>query len=184
MKTIKDDIGSYEIPTTNPIDIATTDAIYLNLFHNESNVNGATWKVSLNAITETGHRHMYFAGVLNRFEPARWFRNIPTQYREKSFYQDWLNIRNQLKKTNETGFDVKPTAGFFYSKEIGHESPFNTAYAYMWKEADKNPYVGVRFWDYTCLVELDVNEYKTGNGPDFTAVVKQKSQKGMIDGWS
>ena len=183
MKTIKDDIGTYEIPTNNPIDIANTEAIYLNLFHNEGKVNGATWKVSLNAVDETGHRTMYFAGLLNTFEPARWLRNIKTEYREKSFYQDWLIVRNQLKKEATGSFDVKPTAGFFYSKDLGHDSPFNTAYAYMWKDADKNPFVGIRFWDYSCFTELEVNDYKTGNGPDYTAVIKQKS-KGMIDGWS
>ena len=185
MKTIKDDIGSYEIPTTNPIDIENKEAIYLNLFNNEGNVNGAAWKVSLNAIDETGHRYVYCAGVLNKFEPARWFRNIPTEYREKSFYQDWLAARTILRNANEVGFDVKPTAGFFYCQDVGHDSPYNTAYAYMWKEKDKNPRVGVRFWDYTCCAELTVNEYKKGRGPGWTSVVKQKAPKGgMIDGWS
>jgi hypothetical protein len=44
--------------------------------------------------------------------------------------------------------------------------------------------VGIRFWDFFWFGELAVNEYKKGNGPDYTTIIIERPKKGMIDGWS
>lgn len=183
MISVTDNIGTYEVPTNNPINYDDADAIYINLFHNEGAINSNEWKVGINVLERDGSRETYFAGLLNTFEPARWFRNIPKAYRDFAFYRDFLELRKNLKHEGFS-FDVRPTAGFFYSKTLGHDSPFNTAYAYMWKEKDQLPYVGIRFWDLTWVGQLDVNQYQKGKGPAFTAIIKEKKSKGMIDGWA
>lgn len=180
MLKITDTIGTYEIPQ-NPYELMKANSIYLNLFHNEGQKNSNEWKVTMSVYDENGSRETYTAGILNTFEPARWFRNIPQQYREYDFYQDFLKFRAGLKGLP---LEKKPSAGFFYSNSIGHESPFNTAYAYMFKEKDELPYVGIRFWDFYWSGELAVNQYKKGNGPDYTTIIVEKPKKGMIDGWA
>jgi hypothetical protein len=183
MITIKDMMGTYEIPTNNPIDYDAANAIYINLFHNEGAINASEWKVGINVMRDNGSRDTYFAAMLNHFEPARWFRNIPVEYREKPFYRDFLHLRKEIKDQG-IHCEVKPTAGFFYSAELGHDSPFNTAYAYMFMEKDAFPKVGIRFWDFTWFGDLEINQYRKGKGPLYTAVIKQRQSKGMIDGWS
>lgn len=180
MKNITDTIGTYQIPE-NPYELIKANSIYLNLFHNEGQKNSNEWKVTMSVYDENGSRETYTAGILNTFEPARWFRNIEPQYREFDFYQDFLKFRADLKGV---AMDKKPSAGFFYSNTIGHESPFNTAYAYMFKQKDELPMVGIRFWDFYWFGELGVNQYKKGKGPDYTAIITEKPKKGMINGWS
>jgi len=177
---ITDAIGTYEAPE-NPIGLMDAQSIYINLFHNKNQKNSNEWKVTLSVYDENGTRETYTAGILNKFEPARWFRNIPQQYREKDFYQDFLKHRHELR-----GFamDKASSAGFFYSNSLGHDSPFNTAYAYMHKEKDHIPMVGIRLWDFYWFGELPENQYKTGNGPDYSAIIIEKPKKGMIDGWA
>lgn len=183
MIEVTDIMGTYEVPTNNPIKYDEADAIYINLFHNEGAINSNEWKVGINVLSSDGERDTYFAGVLNKFEPARWFRNIPEQYREFSFYQDFLKLRQAIKHEG-INCEVKPTAGFFYSSTLGHDCPFNTAYAYMFIEKDTLPKVGIRFWDFTWFGDLEVNQYRKGKAPAYTAIIKEKKSKGMIDGWS
>jgi hypothetical protein len=180
MKKITDTIGTYDIPE-NPYDLMNSNSIYLNLFHNKEQSNSNKWKVTLTTYDDHGSRETYTAGILNTFEPARWFRNIPQQYREFDFYQDFLKFRSELKGMS---MEKKPSAGFFYSNTLGHDSPFNTAYAYMFKETDQLPMVGIRFWDFYWFGELGVNDYKKGNGPDYTVTITERPKKGMIDGWA
>lgn len=183
MKTVTDQMGTYQIPDTNVLDYDDANAIYINLFSNDGAINSNQYKVNINVMKENGERDTYFAGVLNKFEPARWFRNIDEAHREFDFYQDFLKLRSVIKHEG-VNLDIKPTAGFFYDKALGHDSPFNTAYAYLFQEKDCLPSVGIRFWDFTWFGDLSVNEYRKGNGPTHTAVIKEPKSKGMINGWA
>jgi hypothetical protein len=181
MKQITDEIGTYDIPT-NQYDFDNANAIYLNVFHNEGQINSNEWKVCLNVYYENGNRETFTAGIINKFEPARWLRSIPQDYREFAFYRDFLEWRNQAKKL-EVKWDKKASAGFFYSNSLGHDSPFNTAYAYIVKQEEQDPIVGIRFWDYTYFGQVPVNKFLKGKGPKWTLVLKEPKKKGMIDGW-
>ena len=179
---ITDAMGTYNAPK-NVYDFMNANSIYVNLFHNKGQKNSNEWKVTLSVYNENGTRETFTAGILNTFEPARWFRNIDEEHREFDFYQQFLHFRAQLKKSG-VAFTKKPSAGFFYSNDNGHDSPFNAAYAYMFIEEGELPMVGIRFYDFYWFGELGENEFKKGNGPDYTAIITEKKKKGMINGWA
>lgn len=181
-KTIKDAIGVYELKTTlKPIDEENASAIYLNVFDNGEVENSARWKVNLTFEMKDGTRREFVASILNHFEPARWFDSakIADEWKEKSFYRDVLVARNELKKA-EISFDKKFSAGFFHESVKGttNKKPnMPQAIAYMFKQEDENPVVGIRFFDFAVHTETFVNPSNRKNAPAYSVCLKSNKKE-------
>lgn len=184
MKSKTDNLGTFGISTkTKPLDEKDANSIYLALFDNgEETTNSCRFKVVLSFINDDGTKKQFIAPILNTFEPARWLRSVDEKHREQPFYQQAIDMKNDIKKGTYK-FHKKFSAGFFYDKEIGHKSPYDCAYAYMIWQDNRQPLVGVRFFDYSIeATEMPDNQYVSGRGPKWNKVI-QSPDSGMISGW-
>lgn len=186
MKENSDKLGDYSIPVhSKPFDENDANSIYLALFDNGEKKNSCRYKVVLTFVDDTGKVQEFIAPILNTFHPSRWLRGVDEKNREQPFYRQALEMRAKMKKNYDDVKWLKDfSCGFFYTRENGHRSPFDCAYAYMiWEDEESLPVVGVRFYDYSIdAVEIPENEYLKGRGPKWNLVVKAPSS-GMITGW-
>lgn len=184
MKTeITDDFGTYTVNTKNkPEELTKADVIYLNLFDNGEKKNCARYKLSLSAGVD-GEYYDWNCSILNQFEPNLFFRNVPDDFKDAPFYRQFQKLINDAKKS-DIKFEKKPSAGFFkMPRKKGMKAEQRpiilNAIAVMMMEENHNPFVAIRFQDFTWNGELE----PTGNirGPIFSVCLKSDTGSNQVE---
>ena len=183
MKDVTDKIGTYQMKTTNKlINEDDYSKIYFNLFDNGEKENASRYKVNLLFTDDSGNQRTFIAPILNHFEPARWLRNIPVEYREFAFYRQILETNANLKK-DPVKFEKKFSAGFFH-ESVEDAPTLNTAIAFGFIEDGTMPMFGFRFWDFTWFGELELSGLNKKNSPKWSKSIKCEAKARMFDGWA
>ena len=178
---VTDELGTYSVNTQNkPQELETANAIYLNIFDNGEKENAARYKVVLSVVTDEGKHIDWTCSILNHFEPNQFYRPLPEQFKEMPFYRQIHQTINMAKKDN-TGFDKKPSAGFFRlprSKGMKKEQRkiIPNAIAMLIIEKDKLPLVSLRFIDYTFTGEVEETNSDNSRAPKWSVCLKSTTQ--------
>jgi hypothetical protein len=180
---ITDDFGTYTVNTKNkPDELTNAEVIYLNIFDNGEKKNAARYKLSLSVVTDTGEYVDWNCSILNKFEPNLFFRNVPEDFKDAPFYRQFHKLINDSKNSGAK-FDKKPSAGFFkLPRRRGMKAEQRpiilNAIAFMQMEENCNPFVALRFQDFTWSGEVE----PTGNsrGPKFAVCLKSNTGSNQV----
>ena len=185
MTETTDKLGTYSIPTDiKPIDETEAESIYLHVFDNGNVKDSSRYKVSLN-FKFKDKRKVFIAPILNEYKPSYWLRSVDEEVRQENFFQQAVDFKSEVTETFGRNLEKSFSVGFFYDQDLGHKSPFDGAYAYMFKEQHEAPLVGFRFFDYAVdLIQLQENEFKgESKAPTWRYTIRQAKQSGMISAW-
>lgn len=185
-KQVTDDLGTYEVNTKmKPQELIDVDgsAIYLNLFDNGENENACRYKLSL-AVTDANKKSTdWHCPILNKWEPARWLRQVPDEVKDNPFYRQMQSKLNELRRAG-IAFDKSPSAGFFKaprSKGMAADKRPNlpNAIAMLTIAANDNPLVMMRFMDYTWSGFLEPTGKKFG--PKWSICLKNNYEQDEVE---
>ena len=182
-KQITDDFGTYETKTKNRLPVEEAKSIYLNIFDNKERDNACRFKLVLSLVMDDDYQD-YICPVLNHFEPARWLRLVPDGIKDEPFYRDFHRAINHIKK-QDVEFEKLPSAGFFRPKrtktlqQTKQIMSIPNAIAMMTHQTDCDPFVAIRFVDFTWSGSVKSNEKTTG--PDYSVCIKSSATEDLND---
>jgi len=183
-KTINDNLGEYEVNTKNALDIDGAKSVYVSLFDNGDRKNAARYKVTLALVNEENGETIYedyVCPIINHYEPERFFRMVPDEIKDNPFYRQMQSAINEIKKdahNQQLKFNKSPSMGMFRIKrsksqsKTGEPVSILNAIAMLHIQEDCDPYVVIRFSDFTWSGELQPTGSEHTSSPTHSICVK------------